>query len=133
MAITKTDGTTRIGRQPIPDKLTVYDSEGNSYEKFPIDAHECVASGAYTFERPENADAENESAKEEEVSDEGQKELEEAEGEEGEENQAEEVGAVDYSAMKKAELLALAKSLGRAANNTMSKDKLIEIVSAPEE
>jgi hypothetical protein len=53
MAITKTDGATAIKRGPTPDFVTIYDEDGNAFQKFPVDARECVESGCFSYQRPE--------------------------------------------------------------------------------
>jgi hypothetical protein len=64
MAITKTDGATAIKRGPTPDFVTIYDEDGNAFQKFPVDARECVESGCFSYQKPETADSETEQAAE---------------------------------------------------------------------
>ena len=68
MAITKTDGTTAIRRGPAPEFVTIYDEVGNAFEKFPIDARECVGTGRFSYRKPEAAADETETAPQVEAS-----------------------------------------------------------------
>jgi hypothetical protein len=108
MPVTKTDGKTQIKKPPISSKLTVYDrATGEAHEKWPIDAHESVAGGAYSFDRSDvgkaQAPASAETADTKET-------------------------APDYSALTKDELVALAVGQGKTANKRMSVANLIALV-----
>lgn len=123
MAISLSDIPRPVGRAPAPDRITVYDTEGNAYEKWPIDARECVESGSFYYEKPAHVEATK--AKEPEAV--GATEPPASEAQASSVNSSP-LDAIDLAAMTKTQLIEQARARGLAANNTMSKDSLIDLL-----